>query len=140
MMDIDAKRGLERTIKHLEPLSVWGPRWAPDPPPHKLDSVFPVFAHQQNLPKYAPDCCIKRVTPYGDGSIMVWGSISLVGKTRLMVFNGTLNVQRYCDEILDPVAIPYVQNMGVGSILEDDNARPHTARIVQDHLQLRGIE
>ena len=71
---------------------------------------------------------------YCGGSVMVWGRISFAGKTRLVVTNGTLNAQRYRDEILDHVAIPYIQNMGVGSILPDDNARPHTARIVQEHL------
>ena len=70
--------------------------------------------------------------------VVLWfGVASLAGKTRLVVINGTLNAQRYRDEILDPVAIPHVQNMGVGNIPLDDNARPHTARIVQEHLQHR---
>ena len=77
---------------------------------------------------------------YGGGSVMVWGGISFAGKTRFVIINGTLNAQRCRDEILDPVAIPYVQNMRVGIILQDDNARPHTARIVQEHLQHRGIQ
>jgi len=68
---------------------------------------------------------VLRVTACGGGSVMVWGGISFAGKTRLVVMNGTMNAQRYRDEIPDPVAIPYVQNMGVGSILQDDNAR-HT--------------
>ena len=86
------------------------------------------------------DCCIERVTAYGGGSVMVWGGISFSEKTRLVVINGTLNAQRYPDEILDHVAIPYVQNMGVDSILQDDNARPHTARIIQEHMQHREIQ
>lgn len=37
---------------------------------------------------------------YGGGSVMVWGGISHRGKTVLLVANGTLNSQRYCDEIM----------------------------------------
>jgi transposase len=51
-----------------------------------------------------------------------------------------MNAQRYRNEILDPVAMPIVQNIGAGRIRQDDNARPHTARIVQEHLQHRGIQ
>ncbi len=72
---------------------------------------------------------------------MLWfgGGISLAGKTTLVVINGTMNAQRYRDEIPDPVAMPIVQNIGVGRTWQDDNARSHTARIVQDHLQHKGI-
>lgn len=84
------------------------------------------------------NCCIDRVTAYGGGSVMVWGGISTAGKTDLVIINGNLNGQRYRDEILDPVAIPYIQ--GIGGILQDDNARPHRARIINDHLQQRAIQ
>ena len=80
------------------------------------------------------DCCIERV------SVMIWVGISLAGKTQLVFINGTLNAQRYRDEIMDPVVITYVQNLGAGSILQDDNVRPHTAMIVQHHLQQRGTQ
>ena len=35
--------------------------------------------------------------------------------------------ERYRDEILQPVAIPYLHRLGANSILQDDNTRPHTA-------------
>ena len=104
---------------------------------HKVDGRVRVW--RRSGERFA-DCCIERVTAYCGGSVMVWGGISFAGKTRLVVINGTLNAQRYRDENLDPVAIPYVQNMGVDSILQDDNVRAHTARIVQEHLQYRGIQ
>ena len=81
------------------------------------------------------DCCIERITAYGGGSVMIWGGISLARKTSLVVINGTLNAQRYRDKIQDPVAIPYVQNLGAASIIQDDNARQHSCRIVQHQLQ-----
>ena len=48
----------------------------------------------------------------------------------LVIVDGNLNSRRYIDEILRPVVVPYVQNMGQGALFQDDNARPHRARIV----------
>ncbi len=62
------------------------------------------------------DCCIDHVTAFGGGRI------SITGKTRLVLIDGNLNATRYRDEILQPVAIPYLRHMGVNSILQDDNA------------------
>ncbi len=45
--------------------------------------------------------------------------------------DGNLNAVRYQQEILDPIAIAYVRPNG---ILQDDNARPHRARLVTDYL------
>lgn len=44
---------------------------------------------------------------YGGGSDMVWVGISHQGKTVLVVVNGTLNSQRYCDEIVVPIVVPF---------------------------------
>ena len=85
------------------------------------------------------DCCIQRKTPYGGGSIMIWAGISQRGKTRLVIVDGNLNGQRYINEILDPVAIPYIRNIAAQGILQDDNARPHRSRLVNDHLAAQGI-
>ena len=71
---------------------------------------------------------------------MVWGGISLTGKTRLVIIGGNLNAERYRDEILQPVAIPYLHSLGPNSILQDDNARPHRAGFIRDYLQNVGVE
>ena len=47
---------------------------------------------------------------------------------------------RYRNEILEPVAIPYLQNLGPNSILQDDNAHPHRGRIITEYLQNLGVE
>ena len=86
------------------------------------------------------DCCIDRVTAFGGGSVMVWGGISLTGKTRLVVVEGNLNAVSYRDNILRQVAIPYVRNLGPNALLQDDNARPHRARIVNEYLENEGVE
>ena len=70
---------------------------------------------------------------------MVWGGITAHGKTDLVIFDGNLNSRRYIDEILRPVVVPYVQNMGQGALFQDDNARPHRVRIVDAYLQQEQI-
>ena len=71
---------------------------------------------------------------------MVWGGITEQGKTELIVVNGNLNAQRYIDEILEPVVIPFAANHGEQFLLMDDNARPHRANIVQRFLGDHNIQ
>ncbi len=63
-------------------------------------------------------------------------SQSIDDKTRLAVVEGNLNAARYRDEIFEPVALPYLQNLGPYAILQDDNARPHRASIIDNFLLL----
>ena len=86
------------------------------------------------------DCCTNRITSFGGGSVMVWGGISLTGNTRLVIIGGNLNAERHRDEILQPVAIPYIHSLGPNSILQDDNARPNRAGLTRDYLQNVGVE
>lgn len=83
--------------------------------------------------RYA-QCCIVERDRYGGGSVMVWGGITATHRSQLVVIDGTLNAQRYRDEILIPVVIPFLQQHGPGMILQQDNARPHTARVVRTFL------
>lgn len=85
------------------------------------------------------DATIQEVDRYGGGSIMVWGGISRHARTPLHVIHGTLTAQRYRNEILQPIVQPTLQAMGAGAILQDDNARPHRGRVVQDFLQQQRI-
>ncbi|GFV57148.1 transposable element Tcb1 transposase [Trichonephila clavipes] len=62
--------------------------------------------------------------------IMVWGSIGYHSRTPLVHISGTLNSQRYMSEVLEPVVIPYLLGWAT-AIFQQDNARPHVARIVQ---------
>ena len=48
-------------------------------------------------------------------------------KTNLIVVQGNLNAQGYINQILQPVAVPFLQRHGP-AILMHDNARPHVAR------------
>ena len=52
----------------------------------------------------------------------------------LVHIDGTLNSRDYIDNILNPIAIPFgIASIGQGFLYQDDNARPHAARIVQEY-------
>ncbi|KFM64816.1 Transposable element Tcb2 transposase, partial [Stegodyphus mimosarum] len=83
---------------------------------------------------------IRERDAYGTGSVCVWGGISLGGGTDHQVFTrGTVNAQIYRDDILDAYVRPYAGAIGDAFLLQDDNARPHRARIVDDYLQQETI-
>ena len=86
--------------------------------------------------RYA-NCAIVEHDLYGGGSLIVWGGISVRSRTELFVLNGTLTGQRYINEVLQPVVLPFVQHH---IVLQDDNARPHQARIVQQFLQQNNVD
>ena len=54
-----------------------------------------------------------------------------------MLYWGQIKSVRYRDEILRPVAVPLVQQRNL--ILQQDNARPHVARVCQDFLANNNI-
>ncbi|KAI3355865.1 hypothetical protein L3Q82_004417 [Scortum barcoo] len=81
------------------------------------------------------------MTWFGSGSVMVWGGISLGGRTALHVLaRGSLTAIRYQDEILRPLVRPYAGAVGPGFLLMQDNARPHVAGVCQQFLQDEGID
>lgn len=82
------------------------------------------------------DACIHESNRFGGPSVMVWGGISLTGKTELVILSGgTVTAQRYVDEVIRPHVVPFAQRMGPGFMLMQDNARAHTARVTRDALQ-----
>ena len=89
--------------------------------------------------RYSDSCVLERDSFRG-GSVMVWGGISYYGRTNLMVINGNLTAARYRDEVLIPRVQPFMHLHGPGLIFQQDNARPHVARIVLDHLEQSHID
>ena len=68
------------------------------------------------------------------------GCISLGGRTDLHGFQrGTVNAQVCRDDIFDVYVRPYVWAIGDAVLLQDDNSRPHRARIVDEYLQQETI-
>ncbi|GFX46236.1 transposable element Tcb2 transposase [Trichonephila clavipes] len=66
--------------------------------------------------------------------VMVWGFIAYDSQSTLIVMRGTLTGQRYVDDILRPHVGPFLNGLQ-GAIFQQDNARPHTARVAQDFLR-----
>ncbi|UYV60356.1 hypothetical protein LAZ67_1000938 [Cordylochernes scorpioides] len=66
--------------------------------------------------------------------IMVWGAIAYDSRSPLLRIQGTMTAQRYVDDVLRPVTLPYLQRVP-NALYQQDNARPHTARISQQALQ-----
>ena len=72
---------------------------------------------------------------------MVWAGVSNGGRTDLYVIQGgTLTAVRYRDEILRPFVVPYAGAIGDSFLFIDDNARSHWAGLVDDILEVEGIE
>ncbi|GFV08130.1 HTH_Tnp_Tc3_2 domain-containing protein [Trichonephila clavipes] len=75
----------------------------------------------------------RRHTAISQG-VTVWGAISWDTRSSLVVLQGTLTARRYVDDILTPIVLPMLSSRP-GAIYQQDNARPHTARLSQQCLQ-----
>lgn len=98
-----------------------------------------VRVYRRRGERLAP-ACIQEVVPYGGGSVMVWGGICGDQRTDLVVVRQTLTAQRYRDQVLQPVVIPFMQRQQRGVIFQQDNARPHTARLTMDFLNRHNVQ
>ncbi len=69
---------------------------------------------------------------------MVRAGVSDTGKA---ILDGNLNAHRYIHEKnLIPVAVTFITNIGGNAVLQDDNARPHRARIVREFIVQQQIQ
>ncbi|GFU06927.1 transposable element Tcb2 transposase [Trichonephila clavipes] len=80
-----------------------------------------------------PAFIVERHTAISQG-VTVWGAISWDTQSSLVVLQGTLTARRYVDDILTPIVLPMISSRP-GAIYQQDNARPHTARLSQQCLQ-----
>ncbi|GFX29979.1 transposable element Tcb2 transposase [Trichonephila clavipes] len=69
-----------------------------------------------------------------DNRVRVWRCPAYDNRSTLIVMRGTLTSQRYVDDILRPHVGPFLNGLP-GAVLQQDNARPHTARVAQDFLR-----
>ncbi|GFW10419.1 transposable element Tcb1 transposase [Trichonephila clavipes] len=66
--------------------------------------------------------------------VMVWWAIAYAILSTLIVIRRTLTSQRYVDDILRPHVGPFLNGLPE-VIFQQDNTRPHTARVAQDFLR-----
>ncbi len=74
---------------------------------------------------------------HGGGGVMVWAGICYGQRTQVHFTDGILNAQRYRDEILRPIVVPFIHDHHL--MLQHDNARPHVARICTQFLEAENI-
>ena len=55
------------------------------------------------------DVCVQTRRQGHGGGLMIWAGISIRGKTNLVFVEGNMNAQRYIDQVLHPVVVPYCQ-------------------------------
>ncbi|GFX02533.1 transposable element Tcb2 transposase [Trichonephila clavipes] len=65
---------------------------------------------------------------------MVWGDVAYNTRSHLVLISGKMTAQRYVHDILQPHVLPLMQWLP-GAIFQQDNARPHKARVSQDCLR-----
>ena len=75
------------------------------------------------------NACIRQRRAFGDGSVMVWGGISVHGRTppphHLVIMNGNLNAHRYLEEVVRSHVLLFVRGQRRNMTFQQDNARPH---------------
>ena len=59
----------------------------------------------------------------------------MTGAAELHICQGNVTGLYYRDNVIEPIAVPYVCRHGNASIFRDDSARAHRALVGQDHLQ-----
>lgn len=82
---------------------------------------------------------VRQHDRFGRGSVMVWGGITMTGRTDLHMVQGRVTGVYYRDHILAPIVLPFAQRAGRRFIFQDDNARAHRVRVVNDYLQRHHI-
>jgi hypothetical protein len=72
------------------------------------------------------------------GGVMVWADISYVQRTQLHFIAGNLNAQRYREEILRHIVVPFIHRHHL--MVQYDSARPHFTRIWTQFLEAENIK
>ncbi|KAK7091951.1 hypothetical protein V1264_009567 [Littorina saxatilis] len=70
---------------------------------------------------------------------MVLGAFSFRHRTHLYHIVGNLTGQRYRDEIVAPLVLHALHQIGVQAVFQDDNATPRRARLVNHFIQQAGV-
>ena len=69
---------------------------------------------------------------------MVWGGTTMTRRIELHICQGNVTEHKYKDNVIESI-VPYACRHGNAVIFQDDNARAHRERVVQDHQQFSRI-
>ncbi|GFT46579.1 transposable element Tcb2 transposase [Trichonephila clavipes] len=98
-----------------------------------------IFIWRDRVSRNSP-AFVRESVRFGGGGVLVYGGISIEGRTYLYIIrDGPLTARRCRDEILRPTVVPYAAAIGDDFILMDDNYKPHRANLVGDFLLEKGI-
>ncbi len=86
--------------------------------------------------RFADVNVVDRVA-HGGGGVMVWAGVCYGQQKQVHFIDDILNAQRYCDEFLRPIDVPFIHDHHL--ILQYDNARPHVTRIGTKFLEAENI-
>lgn len=64
--------------------------------------------------------------------------VAFGSRSRLLFIRGNMTAERYVNDVLQPNVVPYVRSIEDG-IFQQDNARPHIARVSRQFLELENI-
>lgn len=81
------------------------------------------------------DVCVRQVNRWDGPSVMVWAAVSTNQRSELHFVDGNLNAVRYQDDILEPIVVPFLGQVGPNATFQQDNARPHVARVCLQFLE-----
>ena len=76
--------------------------------------------------QYMPNV-VQEGDRFGQGSVMMWGGISIDGRTDLVVVHGNLTAAGYIEQILLQHVLVAAYSFGPEFVLMHDNARAHVA-------------
>lgn len=80
-----------------------------------------------------------EVDGFSGGSVMVWGGICHRAKTDLVLIGGTLTSVWYCEEIMEPVIVPFFRQHH-GTLLKHENAWPSIVNHTKDVLRQTNVQ
>ncbi|CAH2100838.1 unnamed protein product [Euphydryas editha] len=96
--------------------------------------------YRRKKERFTP-CAMTETVGYQGGSIMIWGGISYEARTELVIFDrGSVNAQRYVEEVLQDHVITFTTFIGENFRLMHDNARCHVARSFTEYFDEAGIQ
>ena len=75
---------------------------------------------------------------FGGGRVMIRGGISHTETTAMCTVVGNLTAVSYRDEIVRPIILSYLQQ-GYCDVLQQDNTRPHTARVTMNFMRQKNV-